>query len=394
MKKKRLKRQRIPLAWLQLVYAKVRFMVALAGIAFAGILIFMQLGFQASLYDSAVKVHQSIQADLVLISPKARNFPNMSTIPRRRLYQAMSVAGVASAKALYIENLLWSPPKTLQRDVNLVVLGFDPEFSIFKPSTINQHLNQLKIQDYLLFDAETKGSFPQTLPHLERGAGVTTEMNGRQVSLVGLFRIGSSFGADGYIITSDLNFLRLFRTRQAEEVSVGLITLKADADANAVKYLLQSYLKNDAQDIQVLTYPEWVDFEKEYWQTGSAIGFIFNLGILMGFVVGVVIVYQILYSDVSDHLAEYATLRAIGYRYTYLLNLVFQQSFILATLGYIPGFAISQLLYAIAREQTRLPIFMDFGRAIFVFFLTTIMCVISGSIAVQRLKSADPADVF
>jgi putative ABC transport system permease protein len=394
MKKKRFKRQRISLAWLQLVHSQVRFVVALAGIAFAGILIFMQLGFQASLYESGVKVHQTIQADLVLISPKARNFPSMSTISRRRLYQAMSVVGVDSAKALYIENLLWSPPEAPQRESNLVVLGFDPEHSIFKPATIDQHLNQLKIQDYLLFDAETKGSFPQTLPRLEKGEAVTTEMNEQGVSLVGLFKIGSSFGADGYIITSDLNFFRLFSDRQAGEVSVGLITLKPDAEAEMVKSILISYWENDEQDIQVLTYPEWIDFEKKYWQKGSAIGFIFNLGVLMGFVVGVVIVYQILYSDVSDHLAEYATLKAMGYRHTYLLNLVFQQSFILATLGYIPGFAVSQLLYAIAREQTRLPIFMDFGRAIFVFILTIIMCIISGSIAVQRLKSTDPADVF
>ncbi|MGL5940927.1 MAG: ABC transporter permease DevC [Waterburya sp.] len=388
------KRKNIPLAWLQLIHSKVRFVVALAGIAFAGILIFMQLGFQTSLYNSAVKVHQAIRADLVLISPKARNFNSMSTIPRRRLYQASSVPDVAAAESLYIENLLWSPPEARKRQSNLSVLGFDPVHSIFKLTAINQQLSKLKMQDYLLFDEGTKGSFPETLLRLEEGQTVISEMNQRRVSLVGLFRIGNSFGTDGYVITSDLNFLRLFSDRQKAKVSIGLITLKAGIQADIVKPMLQSYFDRGDRDVRVLTYPEWIEFEKSYWQRGSAIGFIFNLGVLMGCVVGVVIVYQILYSDVSDHLAEYATLKAMGYRHIYLLSLVFQESLILATLGYIPGFVISQLLYGIARQQTRLPILMDFHRATLVFILTIVMCLISGAIAVQKLKSVDPADVF
>jgi putative ABC transport system permease protein len=393
-KKKLIKFKSIPLAWLQLVHSKVRFLSALAGIALAGILIFMQLGFQASLYESAVKVHKTIQTDLVLISPKASNFSNMSTIPRRCVYQAMSIPGVSSAQPLYIENVVWSPPEARQTQLNLVALGFDPQYSIFNSDTINQQLNQLKIQDHLLFDQKTKGSFPQTLLNLEKGNTVTTEINEQQVSFVGLFEIGNSFGADGYIITSDFNFLNLFQNRQVGEVSVGLVTLKPNIEAETVKSILQSYFKNVNWDVKVLTYPEWIDFEQSYWKQRSVIGFVFSLGVLMGFVVGIIIVYQILYSDISDHLAEYATLRAMGYRHIYLLNIVFQESLILATLGYIPSFLISQLLYAITREQTRLPIFMNFGRAAFVFILIIIMCVVSGTIAVQKLNSADPADVF
>lgn len=387
------KRQQIPLAWLQLAHSRVRFIVALAGIAFAGILIFMQLGFQASLYDSAVKVHRTIQADLVLISPEARNFNNMSTIPRRRLYQANSLADIASVKALYIENLLWRPSH-VQQPTNLVVLGFDPENSIFNLAAINQQLHQLKIRDHLLFDRGTKGNFLQVLSQLNTGNFFVTEINQRRVNFVGSFQIGNSFGADGYVITSDLNFLRLFRDRSAGGISIGLITLEPGVEADTVKSLLQSYFGKNNRDVNVLTYSEWVEFEKDFWQNGSPIGFIFNLGVLMGFVVGVVIVYQILYSDVSDHLAEYATLKAMGYRHSYLLKLVFQESAILATLGYIPGFAISQLLYSVARTATRLPISMNFNQAVIVFCLTLLMCIISGLVAVQKLQSIDPADIF
>ncbi|MGL4881088.1 MAG: ABC transporter, partial [Waterburya sp.] len=283
-KKKLIKLKSIPLAWLQLVHSKVRFVSALAGIALAGILIFMQLGFQASLYDSAVKVHKAIQTDLVLISPKASNFNSMYTISRRCLYQAMSVPGVSSAEALYIENVVWSPPEARQTQLNLVALGFDPQYSIFNLDTINQQLNKLVVQDHLLFDQKTKGFFPQTLLNLEKGKTVTTEINEQQVSFVGLFQIGNSFGADGYIITSDFNFLDLFKERQMGDVSIGLVTLKPNTEAETVKSILQSYFKNVDWDVRVLTYREWIDFEKSYWQRRSVIGFVFSLGVLMGFV--------------------------------------------------------------------------------------------------------------
>jgi putative ABC transport system permease protein len=114
----------------------------------------------------------------------------------------------------------------------------------------------------------------------------------------------------------------------------------------------------------------------------------------MGFVVGTVIVYQILYSEVSDHLAEYATLKAMGYTQTYLLIVVFQEALILATIGYIPGFTFGMILYTMARNATLLPILMTTSRALMVLTLTILMCFISGGIAVRKLRSADPADIF
>jgi putative ABC transport system permease protein len=107
-----------------------------------------------------------------------------------------------------------------------------------------------------------------------------------------------------------------------------------------------------------------------------------------------VIVYQILYTDVSDHLAEYATLKAMGYTDTYLLGVVFQEAILLAGLGYIPAFALAVLLYDLTANATLLPIAMTFNRAVLVLLLAVSMCFISGAIAVRRLRAADPADIF
>ncbi len=185
-------------------------------------------------------------------------------------------------------------------------------------------------------------------------------------------------------------FLQLF-PRQASEVDIGLISLKPGADVEQVRSQLVAGLPND---VKVLTLEDFAEIEKNYWANGTGIGFIFGLGVGVGFIVGIVIVYQILYSDVSDHLPEYATLKAIGYSDRYLLGVLTQEALLLAILGYIPGFILSFGLYQVAYAATLLPIAMTLERAGSVLVLTIIMCSVSGAIVMRKLRSADPADMF
>jgi len=143
-----------------------------------------------------------------------------------------------------------------------------------------------------------------------------------------------------------------------------------------------------------LTLKQFIDFEKDYWAGSTPIGFIFTLGIVIGFLVGLVIVYQILYADISDHLPEYATLKAMGFTDNYFLGVVLQESLILALLGFIPGVVISLGLYSLAQGATMLPIVMTVQRAITVLILTITMCTLSGAIAIRKLRAADPAEIF
>jgi putative ABC transport system permease protein len=315
---------------------------------------------------------------------------NMQTFPRRRLYQAMSLDGVKSAEALYINFADWKNPQTRRKNATLV-LGFDPEKPVFTLPEVNQNLEAIKLPDTLLFDRSSRGEYREAIAQINQGKTVTTELGERRINLVGLFSVGASFGADGSLITSDLNFLRLFPRRNAEGVSVGLITLQPGTDPRLIQTTLQANLPDD---VRVLTKQELIDFEKDYWQKNTAIGFIFSLGTMMGFIVGVIIVYQILYTDVSDHMAEYATLKAMGYKDFYLLGVVFQEALILAVLGYIPGISLSFGLYALTRNATNLPLFMASARALVVLVLTIVMCAISGAIAMRKLQAADPADIF
>lgn len=198
-------RRRTPLGWLQLSHQKSRFLVALSGIAFADLLMFMQLGFQAALYDSNTRLVRSLHTDIVLLSPQARNTQSLSTFSRRRLYQAMDISGVKSADALYINTVNWRNPQTRRKTV-VQVVGVDTTQPAFDLPEVNQQLPTIKLPDTFLFDRSARGDYNEVITQLDQGKPVTTEIERRTITLAGLFQLGASFGADGSLITSDQNF--------------------------------------------------------------------------------------------------------------------------------------------------------------------------------------------
>ncbi len=382
---------RIPVAWLQLSREKIRLSVALAGISFACILMFMQLGFQDALFDSATLFHRSLRGDIFLVSPQSNALIAMSTFSQRRLYQALQFDTVESVSPLYLGFALWKNPAT-GRTRAIFVMGIDPAYDLIDlPELTAEDLDLIKKSDVVLFDRASRAEFGPISAMFEQGDPVQTEVGGRRVTVGGLFTMGATFGADGNILTSDLNFLRIFNERQQGIIEAGSITLKPGADLEAT---LAAMRETFPADVMVYSKAEFIEMERSYWADSTAIGFIFTLGTAMGFVVGLIIVYQILYTDVTDHLAEYATLKAMGYTDGYLLGVVFQEALFLAVLGYIPSFALATILYDLTRGATLLPVGMTIARALFVFSLAMAMCFGSGAIAVRKLRSADPADIF
>ena len=309
---------------------------------------------------------------------------------RRRLYQVLSIKGVASISPVYVGFGDWkNPDRGTFRTI--YVYGFDVGDIATRLPEVNQAIDTIKLEQNILFDRASRLEYGAIAAQFEQGHPVATELNGKRVKVSGLFTLGPSFGADGNIITSTDNFLRLFPERTLNEITIGLIQVQPGSSIATIQAQIAATLP---KDVRILTHSEFVEFEQQYWQTSTAIGFIFTLGVSMGFIVGTVIVYQILYADVSSHLTEYATLKAMGYRNSYLLAVVFQEAIILAILGYIPGFLLTICLYDLTQAATFLPMKMGFDRAIFVLLLSILMCAVSGAIAMGRLRRADPADIF
>ena len=387
----RLKRpfSRIPLAWLQLSRQKTRFLIAIAGIAFADLLIFVQMGFEGALYDAAKAPYKNLNADLMIANPQFQTLFAVRTTPRERLYQLLSHPDVIAVTPLYVASSQWQNPETKQSRT-ILIWGSDPGAQAFTLPEINQNLVKLQQLNTVLFDRAGRPEYGEIAANFEKNGIVNVQINSAQVQVSGLFSIGSSFAADGNAIVSDSTFMRIHPERSPDKMEVGLIKLKPGANVEQVKATITRALPTDTR---ILTPLEWAQIEQDYWST-TGIGFIFGIGVAMGFGVGVVIVYQILHSDVSDHLPEYATLKAIGYSNSYLIIMLLQEVLILACCGFIPSYMLSTVVYQITYSATLLPIAMSTQRAITVFIMTVTMCSLSGAIALQKLRKADPADVF
>ena len=383
-------RRRIPLASLMLIRQPVRLAVALAGISFAGILMFMQLGFRDGLFDASIVIHRLFDADIVLISPRSTSSVSMAGFPRRRLIQAMAAPEVEGITPVHWNLLLWRNPETLGTR-SILALGFEPNHPLFTDPTLAAKAKLLTQKGRVLFDEKSRAEFGPVAQWFREGRTVESEIAGKRVRVAGLIGLGASFGADGNLLTSSETFLDLIPNTPSGSIEVGLVRLKDGSDAEQVAQRLQSQLPDD---VTVLTKQGFIDFEQNYWRTSTSIGFIFTLGAAMGFVVGCVIVYQVLYSDVSDHLPEYATLMAMGYKLNSLLGVVVREGLLLALFGYLPAYAAGQGLYLLVRNATQLPVAMNTVRAVSVFSMILIMCMLSAGLAMRRLVDADPAEIF
>jgi putative ABC transport system permease protein len=378
---------KIPLAWQQLMKEKMRLAVALAGIAFADILMFAQMGFEGALFDSSIALHKHFKTDLVVVSRNFETIYSIRNFSQDFLYQARGYADVESVSPVYIGLGKWNNLETHSLQTILIV-GTDPANKILDFPDFDANRSQLQILNQVLFD---QAAFPQIVDLLQQQSQVELNVNEVTVLIRGLFRLGKSFASSGSIITSDLTFLRVFPSHQANQIAVGLIKLKPGANLEEVMHSLQADL---SENVRVLTPQGFIDVERNYWSKTTPIGFIFGVGVIVSFMVGSVIVYQILYSDVAAHLSEYAMLKAMGYTNNYLLGVLAQEAMFLAVLGYFPGLILASGFYALAANATMLPVVMTLERCVTIFLLTLIMCFISGAIAMRKLHSADPADLL
>ena len=379
-----------PLGWAQLNHKKVRLLVALTAIAFADIMIFTMLGFKMSFYGGATRLHKQLRGDLFLVSNRAEFLTDGRTFNRRHLYQADAINGVASASPLYFSRGYWVNPWQ-QKITEVGVIAFDPARPVIDLPEVNQGLEQIKLADRVLFDRLSHPNFGSVPESFTQGKTITTEISGRRIMVGGIFTLGRTIFIEGHIITSDWNYLRLFGADSIDQLKVGILTLEPDADLSLVKSNIQTHLP---QEVEVMTHQELIKSETDHWAEHPG-GKMFDFGVVMGFIIGVVIVYQVLYADVNDHLKEYATLKAMGYSDGNLLRVVvFQEAIILAVLGFIPGFTGSIGIYALLEHLTLIPVSMEVRVVSQVFTITVLMCFISGAIAMRKLQSADPADVF
>lgn len=381
---------RLPIGWLQLVHNRTRLAAALAGVAFANILIFIQLGFLGALVNSIAQPYQAMKADLIVSASDANTLADGSPLPRQRMFEALPIEGVKSATPLFFSKMDWKQPDGTIRTLD--VFGVDPAARAFRSPDINHRLADLTRSDVAVIDALTRNVPPALFRAISDTTPYVFEARGRTLTVIDTFRIGGGFSADGALIVSDQTFLRLFPQRASGAPNHILIQVESGFSPKAVAASLSQVLPS--YDSVVRTVDEAIAKDQRFQTTQRPVGIIFGFGTLIGILVGIIIVYQVLSSDVADHMKEYATFKAIGYPQGLFNSIVFEEALVLAVLGFLPGIVIAVVLYFAIASATGLPLAMTPVRAIGVLVGTMLMCVVAGAIATRRLARANPADLF
>jgi putative ABC transport system permease protein len=390
---------RTPLAWLNLRRDPARTAVAILGVAFAALLIFVQLGFLGACWTSATLIYDRLDFDLAIGSPEYVDLMRAASIPRQRLTQAWSLPGVTSVRPFSAAIHLWRNPEAPdRRRRNILILGIDPRENIFQhPELTGALLARLTAPRTVLLDRRSRPEFfgreivtgSTANPDDDR-----TDLALVPVQVVGRFALGTGFGADGMVITDERTFAEVIGPEWSQRVSLGLVKL-ADGSTPAVAEAARDHLQRLLpDDVRVWTRAELLSGERWHWVWETPLGKIFLFGAGLAFAIGVILVYQVMAGDIARRLAEYATLKAMGYSNRYLSGVVVRQAMVLGVAGFLPGLVAAAAMFPVVRHFAMLPIALGATATIAVFVLTLAMATTSGWLALRKLHGADPADLF
>jgi putative ABC transport system permease protein len=380
----------VRLAWRQLRAEPARLVVAVAGVMFASVLVLMQFGFRGALFDAATTLPRVIQGELFLINPLTTALFRAEPLPRVRGYESLALPQVMQAVPIYLAQEPWRNPTTGSHRV-IQIIGFDVRADAIAIPGLAPLATALTRDDTVAFDSLGRPEFGDIKRLLAERDSVTAQLGNHEVTVVGTVELGASFGDDGNVIMSAANFERLVPGSRATTPALIALRLAKGADVAKVRSRLSELLP---PDVQVVTHDELVQWERDYWNQTTPIGVIFAFGSVMGLMVGMVIVYQILFSDVCSHMRGYATLRALGFSHRYLQRVVLGEAGILACVGFLPGLLLSALLYRYVGRVAYLSLELTGDRCLAVFGLILVMCAFAGLLALRKLRDADPVSVF
>lgn len=380
---------RLPIGWLQLTHNRTRFTAALAGVAFANVLVFVQLGIMNSMGAATLRPYDFFQADIMISASDASTLTDGGNVARQWLLQAMGDPDVSTGMGLLIANVPWDRG---EKDISLTTFGVDPVKKEFLAADIASDLNLLQVQDAAILDRLARGLSTDEASAIRPQSPLSFETQGRTVTAYATFAGGGGFGGDGYMLVSDQTFLSLFPTRSSTAPDHILLTLRPGAQTEAVIARLKSLISDPS--LRIRSYEQAAQEDLRYQQTKRPTGIIFGFGVLIGVLVGIVIVYQVLSTDVADHLREYATFKAMGYGPQFFLGIVFEEALVLGIMGFIPGLVVGTTILTVMGKITTLPLGMTPSMAATVFLGTIVFSALSGAIATRRLAAADPADLF
>lgn len=380
---------RLPIGWMQLTHNSNRFFSALAGVSFANVLVFVQLGIAGSMTTATLQPYEFFNADIMISAEDANSLTEGGNVARQWMFQALADPDITDGTPLYVANLTW---ERAGGQTVLQTFGIDPNAREFIGPAVAHKLTSLTLLNSAILDQKTRNLDRDLVSQIRPHSPITFESDSNTITIYDTFSGGGGFSADGYAFVSDQTFLNLFAKRSSGAPDHILLQVTRGADIDAVLQRLRDAIAD--KTLRIRSYDTALDQDLRYQNTQRPTGLIFGFGVVIGILVGIVIVYQVLSTDVASHLREYATFKAMGYGQRFFLGIVFEEAMILATFGFVPGVIVAAGLLVFLNNMTGLPIEMTVNTAIMVFFGTLAACALSGAIATRRLVNADPAELF
>lgn len=373
------------------------------GVAFAIVLMFLQLGFLGAVGDTATNVYGRMNCDLVIRSPEYLQVFDPRAISADLLPIVSGIPEVLDTRPIDLGVTRWQNPVSGEMRV-VAMIGVEPERPAIELAELQRLSPLLRRPDHVLVDSATRADYgPRNgVSFGTEDIGAETEVTGQRVVMAGIFKMGTGLAANGAILVSRHGFNQLAPDRIAlpthnERISMLAVQLRkgvsaSDGQASIRKYLKQ--LDGPLSSAQVLTLDEAKQAERWHWYVRTPIGIIFGIGVALAVIVGGVICYMVLAADVIAKLPEYATLKALGYSNAYLIKVLLGQAAWLASAAFPPAVIASLLLYWVTSIYSGVPIRMTNDRLVFVAVLSFLMCGIAGWIALRKMTKAEPANLF
>ncbi|MEM8735607.1 MAG: ABC transporter permease [Planctomycetota bacterium] len=409
-----------PIALYNLWHQGAKTLVSIGGVAFALLLVFMQLGFKGAVSFTATNVLERMDFDILIRPAGYLHLYEANVFDRHWLDVARNTDGVENAVPLWVMIQNWRKlPNREQigsaefesQYLPVAVIAFSPRDNLFLPDQlpeVRQAAGVLARSDALLLDDSTKQDYgpwngstfteEDVRKSAEPGFSMRVpELSGRAYEIGGLFRLGTGLAANAAAIMGPSAFQRISPWDIRDNAVLGLVRVDDKTQLDNVVQTLRSRVQvgpDGVPAVTVLSRDEALEAERNYWLWDQPIGLIFQMGVIISLLVGAAIVYMVLSTDVANRLPEYATLMAMGYSRVYLVGIVMTQALVLCAAGFLTALIAAVGLYRLTSTFSGIPLTMDQYKIIQVAVLGVVMCCASGLLALRKLWKAEPASLF
>ncbi|MET0262491.1 MAG: FtsX-like permease family protein [Rariglobus sp.] len=373
----------LPVAWSMLIDKPSRLALSIIAVAFSVVIMFMELGFFNGSNDSSANIPPYFDCDLILSHKEKNHMKTGEEFPLAWVYRSRDVAGVEASVALYTGADYWWNPQDGSRN-RVFNLGVNLDDPMFATGIIASHRTALRAPGTVLYDRLSRSELGKI------DVGMKSTLGRSAVKVVGLFELGPNFTYEGHLLMGTDTFIAM-HGQSRDIVDMGLIRVKPGANVEDVRQRLLAALPPEAL---LLTPAEILSREILITTQRSPAGIVFGIGLIVGFAIGVIICYQILFNEVNDHLPQFATLKAMGHPPRFISGIVLHEALLMAVAGFIPGLLAGAGLYMVIEHFTQIRMFLTPGRILLIFILTSGMCLIAGHLALKKVHSTDPADLF